>query len=162
MIDHQGVEFRYDLYSPVVQKIQVLRLEKRLDSNLLYLRDAPHEHSTFSFDMEPEYRQPGAPVPLNLTKVKLNPRPWLARYERMNLQGAELPPLPVKMQKQAIERAEPWKKYDLMDQYRATIPEEEQQVIFTEIQSTLEELEKRRKTQKRKRTFVKPDLPRTM
>lgn len=80
----------------------------------------------------------------------------------MNLQGAELPILNAKMQRQAIERAEPWKKYDLMDQYRSTIPEEEQREIYTEIQSTLDELEKRRKTQKRKRVFTKPDLPRIM
>lgn len=69
VVDHQGVEYRYEQYSPLVQKIEVLRLEKWLDSNLLHLRDAPHEYSTFPFDMEPEYRQPGSAVPINLTKV---------------------------------------------------------------------------------------------
>lgn len=92
----------------------------------------------------------------------MNPRPWMARYERMNLKGVELPQLSEKMMRQAVERAKPWERFDLMDQYRATIPEEEQRQLFTEIKSTLEELELRRRTHKRRRTFVKPDLPRTM
>jgi len=96
-----------------------------------------------------------------LWQVKLNPRPWLGRHERGNYQGADVPPVTEKMQRQAIERAEPWRKYDLMDKYRATIPEEEQRELFNEIQGTLAELELKRKTHKRKRTFVKPELERT-
>ena len=32
-----------------------------------YLRDAPHEYSTVSFDMEPEIVPEGSPVPINKT-----------------------------------------------------------------------------------------------
>lgn len=56
---------RYDLYDPTIQKIQVLRLEKRLDEKLLYLRDALPEYSTFPFDMDPEILPEGTPVPIN-------------------------------------------------------------------------------------------------
>jgi large subunit ribosomal protein L19 len=59
----------YEMYSPVIQKIEVLRLEKRLDNELLYLRDALPEYSTFPLDMEPEYLPEGTPVPVNPIKV---------------------------------------------------------------------------------------------
>jgi large subunit ribosomal protein L19 len=58
-----------EMYSPVIQKIDVLRLEKRLDNELLYLRDALPEYSTFPLDMEPEYLPEGAVVPVNPIKV---------------------------------------------------------------------------------------------
>lgn len=62
---------RYDQYDPSIQKIEVLRLEKRLDDKLYYLRDALPEYSTFPFDMEPETLPEDAPVPINPIKVKL-------------------------------------------------------------------------------------------
>lgn len=64
-----GVEFLYESYDPKIQKIEVLRLEKRLDSELVYLRDAEPEFSTFPFDMEPTYQPAGEPVPINPLKV---------------------------------------------------------------------------------------------
>jgi large subunit ribosomal protein L19 len=64
-----GMEMFYEMYSPVIQKIEVLRLEKRLDSELLYLRDALPEYSTFPLDMEPEYLPEGDAVPVNTIKV---------------------------------------------------------------------------------------------
>jgi len=66
---YAGMEMFYEMYSPVVQKIELLRLEKRLDDELLYLRDALSEYSTFPLDMEPEYLPEGAPVPVNPIKV---------------------------------------------------------------------------------------------
>lgn len=59
----------YHLYDPTIEKIEVLRLEKRPDEELLYLRDALPEYSTFPFDMEPEFLPDGAPVPVNMTQV---------------------------------------------------------------------------------------------
>ena len=41
VIDGQGVEIRYDIYSPNIIHIETLRLEQRLDDELYYLRDAP-------------------------------------------------------------------------------------------------------------------------
>ena len=64
-----GVEIRYDMYSPMLQKIEVLKLEKRLDEELFYLRDAPAEYSTFPFDMDRIPHQPGTQVPVNTLKV---------------------------------------------------------------------------------------------
>lgn len=69
VVDRQGVEILYEMYCPLIQKIEVLRLEKRLDDSLLYLRDAPPEYSTFPFDMEPELRVDNAVVPVNPLKV---------------------------------------------------------------------------------------------
>jgi len=61
---------KYQLYDPTIQKIEVLRLEKRLDDELLYLRDAPNEYSTFDENMDTEYLAEGEPVPVNPIKVK--------------------------------------------------------------------------------------------
>lgn len=66
---YAGMEVFYEMYGPVIQKIEVLRLEKRLDDELLYLRDALPVYSTFPLDMEPEYLPEGAPVPVNPIKV---------------------------------------------------------------------------------------------
>uniref|UniRef100_G1NNB1 Large ribosomal subunit protein bL19m n=1 Tax=Meleagris gallopavo TaxID=9103 RepID=G1NNB1_MELGA len=53
VIEDQGVEICYELYSPRIQEITVLKLEKRLDDNLMYLRDALPEYSTFDMNMKP-------------------------------------------------------------------------------------------------------------
>lgn len=42
------------MYDPSIHKIEVLKLEKRLDDELLYLRDALPEYSTFDPNMETE------------------------------------------------------------------------------------------------------------
>lgn len=55
----QGVEIYYEMYDPSLHKIEVLRLEKRLDDELLYLRDALPEYSTFDPDMQVEILQKG-------------------------------------------------------------------------------------------------------
>lgn len=44
----------YEMYDPTLHKVQVLRLEKRLDDELLYLRDALPKYSTFDVNMDPE------------------------------------------------------------------------------------------------------------
>lgn len=60
---------KFLLYDPTIQKIDVIRLEKRLDDELLYLRDALPEYCTFPLDMEPEILPEGAPIPINTVKV---------------------------------------------------------------------------------------------
>ncbi|GJQ78800.1 mRpL19 [Trypoxylus dichotomus] len=156
IIDNQGVEILYEMYDPTLIKIEVLRLEKRLDDELLYLRDALPEYSTFNPSMEADPLPEGAPIPINPIKVKLKPRPWLERWERKNLKGVEDLGLPERFYKRAEELAKPWEKYDLMKQYMKTIPEEEQNQIFAEIQSELQNIEMSRRKLKRKRTFLKP------
>nr|CAH7720170.1 unnamed protein product [Callosobruchus chinensis] len=156
IIDHLGVEILYDLYEPSIQKIEVLRLEKRLDDELLYLRDALPEYCTFDPNMEPEILPEDGEVPVNPVKVKLKPRPWLERWERKNLQGLQDLELDERFYQRAAAVAKPWEKYDLMKEYMRTIPEEEQNEIFSEVQSKLQTLDVTKKRQKRKRVFVKP------
>lgn len=60
-----GVEICYELYSPRVRQIEVLKLEKRLDDNLMYLRDALPEYSTYDFDMQPVHFELTGDVPVN-------------------------------------------------------------------------------------------------
>ena len=63
------MEISYEMYSPRILSIEVLKLEKRLDTALPYLKDAPIEYSTIPFDMKPVPHPPGAPVPINTIKV---------------------------------------------------------------------------------------------
>lgn len=117
VIDHQGIEILYEMYDPTIKSIEVLRLEKRLDGELLYLRDALPEYSTFDPDMEMEILPEGTPVPVNDIKVKLKPKPWLERWERKHLKGVQDLELPQKFYDRAKELDTPWEKYDLMKQY---------------------------------------------
>lgn len=59
----------YELYSPRIQKIEVLKLEKRLDDNLMYLRDALPEYSTVDPDMKPVPVSPTGEVPVNKVRA---------------------------------------------------------------------------------------------
>lgn len=162
VVDHQGVEVRYEQYDPTIQSIQVLRLEKRLDEKLFYLRDALPEYSTFPFDLDPEVLPEGAPVPVNPVQVKLKPRPWLERWERQELKGVSNIEEYLK-EKDRVRRElrkTPWEKYDLVKEYRRTIPEEEQTEIWSEVQNQLHQLQLARKKTSRKRIFSipKPEL----
>ncbi|CAK1593746.1 unnamed protein product [Parnassius mnemosyne] len=158
VVDHQGVEIRYDLYDPTIQSIQVLRLEKRLDDKLLYLRDALPEYSTFPFDMDPEILPEGTPVPVNPVQVKLKPRPWLERWERQELKGVSNIEEHLK-EKDRIRRElrkTPWEKYDLMKEYRKTIPVEDQSEIWGEVHNQLNQLRLSRKKMFKKRPISTP------
>ncbi|XP_072933496.1 large ribosomal subunit protein bL19m [Epargyreus clarus] len=158
VVDHQGVEVRYDLYDPTIQVVQVLRLEKRLDDKLFYLRDALPEYSTFPFDMDPEILPEGTPVPVNPVKVILKPKPWLERWERQELQGvANIEQYLTNKDKVRRElRKTPWEKYDLMKQYRKTIPVEDQTDIWGEVYNQLQQMQQSRKKTSRKRIFAAP------
>lgn len=65
-----GVEIKYEMYCPLVLSIDVLRLEKRLDDHLRYLRDCLPDFSTFPFDLDAEPLPEGVSVPINPVKVK--------------------------------------------------------------------------------------------
>lgn len=158
VIDHQGIEVRYELYDPTIQSIQVLRLEKRLDDKLLYLRDAFPEHCTFPLDMDPEILPEGTPVPVNPVQVKLKPRPWLERWERQELKGVSNIEEHLK-EKDRVRRElrkTPWEKYDLMKDYRKTIPAEEQSEIWSEVYNQLQQMRVSRKKMSRKRMITTP------
>jgi len=154
VIDGQGAEIRYDLYSPLLLKIEVLKLEKRLDDELLYLRDTTPEHSTFPFDMEPVTLPPGVTVPLNTIKVKLNPMPWDRRWEIKSLKGVEEFELLAKKKERANhpQILKTWEKHDLMLQYRSSINEKETEDIMSEVHSNVKHLEKEKIKKKQQAT----------
>ncbi|XP_043281897.1 39S ribosomal protein L19, mitochondrial [Venturia canescens] len=156
VIDHQGIDVIFEVYDPNIQKIDCIRLEKRLDDRLAYLRDAPPEYSTFPLNMEPELLPEGSPVPVNDLKVPLKPKPWIEKWERQNLKGVKDMWVNRKRYKKALAAERPWEKYDLMKIYRETIPEEEQKEIYAELHSELHSLEISRRKLKRKRSFVRP------
>ncbi|XP_017311380.1 39S ribosomal protein L19, mitochondrial [Ictalurus punctatus] len=137
IIDGQGVEICYELYNPRVKRIEVLKLEKRLDDNLMYLRDALPEYSTFDFDMKPVHLSPTQDVPVNELKVRMKPRPWSKRWERpkFNIQGIrfDLCLTPEQME-HAQKWAEPWRKYDMLKEYDTSSLEEK---IYQEVQAEL-------------------------
>lgn len=60
-----GVELCFELYNPRIHEIQVVKLEKRLDDSLLYLRDALPEFSTFDVNMKPVPHESSQEVPVN-------------------------------------------------------------------------------------------------
>lgn len=98
-----------------------VRLERRLDDDLLYLRDAPLKYSTFPFDMPQEIRNENEPVWVNPLKVPLNPPPWIKKWEQKDLKGVEdlsTYQLTEKRRRKQKKNAKPWEKYDLMKIYR--------------------------------------------
>ena len=91
--------------------------------------------------------------------MKLKPRPWLERWERQNLQGVENVDelLYDKHRRQAAAVATPWEKYDLMKEYRRSIPEEEQVDIFSQIYHRIKNInEDNKKKMKARRAINKP------
>lgn len=156
-VDGQGVEIRYDLYNPTIQEIQVLKLEKRLDDTLYYLRDALPEYSTFPFDMQPEPpRKPGEPVPLNMLQVEMKPWPWSLKWERRDLKGIKkLPNMP------DYNYINKWKLHnelediDLMAQYRAHIPEDDQLEIWQEVGKHQKNVKSHQESERRRKLIQK-------
>lgn len=138
VIDGQGVEVQYNLYNPMVQKIEVLKLEKRLDEQLYYLRDAEPQYSTVPFNMEPVTLPPGSPVPVNTVKVKLRSPPWSKRWERFDFKGVQdfwHFMNDVRRWKYALKtKPEPWRKFDIVAQYQKTVPRHDQELIYRELQ----------------------------
>ncbi|OCT79046.1 hypothetical protein XELAEV_18030142mg [Xenopus laevis] len=123
VIEGQGVEMRYDLYSPRIQEIQVLKLEKRLDDNLMYLRDALPEYSTFDFNMKPAISLSEGEVPVNQMKVRMKPRPWSKRWERPqhNIQGIRFELYLTERHIEAARKlAKPWEEFDMLKEYDTT------------------------------------------
>lgn len=77
VIDGHGFEVMYHLYSPIIQKIEVLRLEKWIDTDLRYLRDADPKHCTIDPDMIVEAPTPVTQqLPVFKEKVSLGDKAW--------------------------------------------------------------------------------------
>ncbi|UYV81852.1 MRPL19 [Cordylochernes scorpioides] len=143
VVDGQGMEIKYELYHPCVLKIEILRLQRRLDPDLLYLRDCPLQYSTVPFDIEAIPHPEGQPVPVDTTMVPLNPRPWIRLWDRHYLKGVIYPPDIKFMEYKAERLKNTWlHRYDLMKDYRRHIPEEEQLPIWKDVQDHLKEKQK--------------------
>ncbi|XP_068136339.1 large ribosomal subunit protein bL19m-like isoform X2 [Hyperolius riggenbachi] len=142
VIEGQGVEMRYDMYSPRMQEIKVLKLEKRLDDNLMYLRDALPEYSTVDVNMQPVVLY-DTEVPVNPIQVAMKPRPWSKRWEqhKFNIKGIRFEKylLPRHFER-AKKSAKPWDEFDMLKEYDTTKIE----------QDILQELESREKQSKPK------------
>ena len=83
-------------------------------------------------------------------QVRLNPKPWLERWERMDLKGVEgLEEMLNDKQKRKREfpqNKRPWEKHDLMLKYRKTINPVESSQIYSEFLNRMKE----KRQQKRK------------
>ncbi len=64
IINGTGVEIMYELYSPAIKEIKVLKLERRRRAKLYYLRDKPPKYSTVNEKMEPVIAPKGV-IPLH-------------------------------------------------------------------------------------------------
>lgn len=84
VIDDEGVEVMYQLFSPIIQKYEVLRLEKWIDTDLRYLRDADPLVCTINPDMAPEAPlPPNQPLPVFKGKVNMKDKIlWGWRYHK--------------------------------------------------------------------------------
>lgn len=126
VIDGMGCEIRFDIYNPLLLSIEVLKLTKRIDDTLIYLRDALPEYSTIPEDMKPVPHIDTAEVPVDRTLVRMKPLPWTQRWEKYNIQGIEemkdIPEYFAKKAKLGIEN--PIYSYDLMMEYRSHVTEE--------------------------------------
>ncbi|KAB1256838.1 39S ribosomal protein L19; mitochondrial [Camelus dromedarius] len=115
-----SVEICFELYNPRIQEIQVVKLERRLDDSLLYLRDALPEYSTFDMNMKPVAQEPSQEVPVNQLKVKMKPKPWSKRWERpkFNIKGIRFDLcLTEEQMKEAQEWSQPWLEFDMMREH---------------------------------------------
>jgi len=153
VIENIGVEFMFDLYAPSVKELEVLRLEKRLDDELYYLRDCDQKYSTFPTDMIPEMIPENQSVPINDLVVPLGPKPWCRRWDRYidRLSGYSYDPkyFDVFSQRSLSNYhsylSQGWNmeyvKYDLMRDYFLSIPIEEQDSIWSDVGPALEKRE---------------------
>ncbi|XP_048768984.1 39S ribosomal protein L19, mitochondrial-like [Ostrea edulis] len=152
----QGIEIKYDLYNPNILSIECLKMEKRLDPELFYLRDCAPEHSTFPLDMEKVPAPKGKDVPINDIKVVLNDPPWLERWERRkDLKGitGNNRTLTKRQKQRALLSEKPWRENDLMLEYRHSLRDDEVRHIKN-IVDRFEEREQRRKEEAQKDNIV--------
>ncbi|VDN03251.1 unnamed protein product [Thelazia callipaeda] len=135
VIEGIGVEVMYEMYTPTITKIELVKLEKRLDDDLSYLVDAYPEYSTFDMHMEPTPPVWGKPVPVNPIKVKLRPPPWTRRWELFDYKGIE----DVWTQQTAWYKKKLMKtkltdlrKYDLIADYREVATDVDEELAIEE------------------------------
>lgn len=144
VIEQTAVEIRYELYNPTIQAIEVLILQKRLDTNLLYLRDAPLAESCVPFDLTPVPRDKDKIVPVNEKMVKLLRRPWQKKWQLHGYRGIDSDSLYGQLTPKELTEIEKSTefvdRYDLMKIYRSRCPPAERNVALAEVQLQHDEL----------------------
>lgn len=155
IIDGHGIEIRFDIYNPCLRHIEVLKLEKRIDSDLRYLRDALPQYSTVPVDMVAIPHDDSQPVPINEMLVELKPRPWSHKWERHDFQGiAALEDIPQYMYDKFRNVRSGYHtklKYDTMIDYREHVTEDEQYEIWKDVVDHEKVVGEARKLEKRRR-----------
>lgn len=150
VIDGHGVEKLFNLYHPAIRSIEVLKLERRLDPELYYLRDAPHRYSYVPQDFEPIPHPHGAPVPLNSTVVEMNNTNfvnWSARWELGEYKGMVWRERLIDdrdARRQEFLDAEPWEDYDVIKRYRRAITTDIQEEVYKDVHEFVERNERKR------------------
>jgi len=134
-VDGMGVQYAFDIYSPTVLKIEVIKLQRHADHHMRYLRDAPVESYTFAQNMPAVPRAPGAPVPECTLVVKLKPPPWTQQWQRLELKGvdnescwSQITPWYKRKFYRTIMYAED--KYDIVKHYREMSNRDEQLTVY--------------------------------
>lgn len=136
----------------------MLKLEKRLDDHLFYLRDAPLEHSYVPFDLKPEIRFSDDEVPVNPIKIKLKPFPWTKMWHKHSLRGVEEVENLPKWRHDKYLKGVFWnKQYDLMKDYRENVPEEDQLYIWKEVKENLSDIHEREVEARRQQLLSKDE-----
>lgn len=160
VVERTAVEINYELYNPTILSIEVLLLEKRLDKNLLFLRDAPLSESRYPFDLAPVPHEKGAPVPVNDKKVKLLPRPWHFQWQLHGYRGIDPDSLYGQLtpeELRAIEKKVDYvDRYDLMKMYRSRVNAAEQNEVLGEVALQHTELIRHIDLLKRQRQKTEP------
>ena len=72
------------------------------------------------------------------------------------MKGLIVPELRQDFYERAKKVSEPWVKYDLMREYRRSIPEEDQRQVFADVHEHVQSLETEQRRVRRRRVFVAP------
>lgn len=138
VVDNVVVDIKYELYNPTIQKIEVIKLERRLDDNLLYLSDAPREFSQFAQDMTPVPHPKDAPVPLNKLQVPLLPPPWRVQWHLFGYRGIQEDSMLPHLSEVELTTLEPrsqlWQRYDLAAQHYRRPSGADEADVFQDVQ----------------------------
>lgn len=73
-------------------------------------------------------------------QVPITSTHWQYKWERHDLKGVLLPPLPRSVRKAAERFGEPWRQWDIMRQYRTEIHDDDRAEIYDDIEKHKEDL----------------------
>ncbi|MEN2496962.1 MAG: mitochondrial 54S ribosomal protein YmL19 [Marteilia pararefringens] len=138
VVNGEGFEVEYYLYTPRIKSIEVLKLQKWLDADLNYLRDCHPKYSTFPSDMPKTPHSSDLEVPIFKGKIQIGPKPWqqdwfLRHYH--NLMPIEMSLLDYRRMRLNFA---PWEAFDLVKIYLYHKPCEYIEKVLRYVQKELE------------------------